>query len=115
MKPNGALVPLGGGDPILLNGDRILIGRHPSCTVCLPCHDVSRRHCELTLEGNSWYITDLGSKNGIRVNGVRLVRKLVAPKDKISIGAHHFLMVYLAPGVPERRPRAEVGEVNWVG
>ena len=115
MKPNGALVPLGGGKPILLTGDRITIGRDPSCTVLLPCPRVSRWHCELTLEGGHWYITDLESKNGVRVNGARLRRKVLEEKDKVSIGTHHFIMVYLASRVPAGGGQGEAEEVPWAG
>jgi hypothetical protein len=51
--------------------DRLVIGRSPDCDVALTeDKEVSRRHCELTLEGSHIRIADLGSRNGTMVNGV---------------------------------------------
>ena len=115
MGPNGALVSLQGAPPILLVTDRVTIGRDPRCTVCLDFQDVSRKHCELTREDGWWYITDLDSKNGIKVNGVRLKRKLLAPKDAISIGTHRFIIAYIAPTSASRRGRVGEDELVWEG
>jgi len=51
--------------------DRLVIGRAADCDVALTeDKEVSRNHCELTLEEEMIHITDLGSKNGTLVNGV---------------------------------------------
>src|SRR5262245_54645439 len=51
-----------------------LIGRDAGCAVCLPGNDVSRRHAVLrkAAAGGAMTIADLGSRNGVRVDG-RLV------------------------------------------
>ena len=46
-----------------------VIGRHPSCTVRLEDAFVSTEHAQLTWEQGRWWITDLKSTNGTRVNG----------------------------------------------
>ena len=45
------------------------IGRSRECDIVLADTNVSRRHAELRPLGDGWTITDLGSTNGVRVNG----------------------------------------------
>jgi len=65
----------------------IVIGRAPECD-CVLAHDsVSRRHARIrhTTE-NRWLIEDLGSKNGIRVNGSRVADAELAASQWLAIG-----------------------------
>jgi predicted component of type VI protein secretion system len=48
------------------------IGRSRECDIVLSDSNVSRRHAELRPAGDGWTITDLGSTNGVRVNGREL-------------------------------------------
>jgi pSer/pThr/pTyr-binding forkhead associated (FHA) protein len=51
--------------------DRLVIGRAANCDIALTeDKEVSRNHCELTIEDEVIRIADLGSKNGTLVNGV---------------------------------------------
>lgn len=74
--------------PLPLEGVRTL-GRDPSADIHLGSRSVSRFHARLCLTPASASITDLESRNGTRVNGIRLpareVRQLV-PGDIISVG-----------------------------
>jgi pSer/pThr/pTyr-binding forkhead associated (FHA) protein len=45
------------------------IGRSRECDIVLADSNVSRRHAEVRPAGDGWTITDLGSTNGVRVNG----------------------------------------------
>jgi hypothetical protein len=45
------------------------IGRSRECDIVLGDSNVSRRHAELRPSADGWTITDLGSTNGVRVNG----------------------------------------------
>jgi len=54
-----------------LNGGSVTIGRE-SEAVPLSDRTISRRHAEIRLEDEAWYIEDLKSANGTYVNGVRL-------------------------------------------
>ena len=49
------------------------VGRHPESFLCLPEHHVSRRHARLRRRGNTFVIEDLGSSNGVIVQGKRLL------------------------------------------
>jgi pSer/pThr/pTyr-binding forkhead associated (FHA) protein len=49
-----------------------VVGRFADCDLPIPDASISRRHARLTVTGRNVTIEDLGSKNGTRVNGVRL-------------------------------------------
>ena len=90
----GELAPLGGGDSIPLLKKSLLVGRRESCDVVLRFSNVSAHHCQLTLSGGYWYVRDLQSRNGVKVNGVRVQEKRVDPGDILSIAKHKYEMVY---------------------
>ncbi|MCA9061067.1 MAG: FHA domain-containing protein, partial [Planctomycetaceae bacterium] len=81
----GELNPIGGGDPIPLLSPRLLVGRRSSCDICLPFPNVSSHHCELELKEGYWHIRDLGSSNGIKVNGERCTTRCLYPGDEVQI------------------------------
>ncbi len=63
----------------------ILIGRHPECDVRIDAPEISRRHCCLAVAYDRLVIRDLGSRNGVRVNG-RIVEEVVLRAgDEIAI------------------------------
>jgi adenylate cyclase len=90
----GELVPVGGGDTIPLIRNVLVIGRRESCDIPLHLPNVSGIHCELSNKDGYWYIRDLGSTNGIKINGVRCQQKLLHPGDKITIAKRHWTIEY---------------------
>lgn len=90
----GELVPQGGGDPIPLLKPSLLVGRRESCDVVLRFPNVSSRHCELTLTDGHWYVKDLGSSNGTKVNGTRVGERRLEPGDMLSFAKHTFEVCY---------------------
>lgn len=76
----------GAGGIHLITPQGLTIGRLAINEVCLPDEQVSRQHARVEYWGDSCYITDLGSRNGIRVNGVQITEKALAPGDVITIG-----------------------------
>ncbi|MCS7246258.1 MAG: FHA domain-containing protein [Thermomicrobium sp.] len=91
--PPGHLIVQSPGTTGLRPGTRLplepvtVIGRHPSCTIRLDDSFVSTEHAQLTWEHGRWWIADLKSTNGTRVNG----RPVTAPTglrygDVIEIG-----------------------------
>src|SRR5258707_13179922 len=53
----------------------MVIGRAAEADIVLNHPEISRRHCQLTLETSSWAIEDLGSQRGTIVNSVRIAEK----------------------------------------
>ncbi|MCS7303919.1 MAG: FHA domain-containing protein [Thermoguttaceae bacterium] len=90
----GELIPLGGGDPIPLLKKNLLVGRRESCDIVLRFANVSAHHCQLTVIGGYWYVRDLNSRNGTKVNGVRVTEKRVDPGDILSIAKHRYELRY---------------------
>jgi ubiquinone/menaquinone biosynthesis C-methylase UbiE len=64
--------PDGSVQKVSVPDEGITIGRKPTsygASYCTNSHSVSRQHCKLVRLGDAWYLEDLGSSNGSRVNG----------------------------------------------
>jgi hypothetical protein len=70
----------------VLSGDRVVIGRSRECDVVLSDPNVSRRHAELRRDENGWHAVDLGSTNGVKVNGRRVDQMVLRDGDRITVG-----------------------------
>jgi Protein of unknown function (DUF3662)/FHA domain len=60
------------GRATVLGPEGGVIGRSRDCDVQLQDQNVSRHHAEVRPSGGSWIVRDLGSTNGIKVNGRRV-------------------------------------------
>jgi len=94
----GELIPCGGGDPIPLLQPKLLIGRRSRCDITLRFPNVSSHHCELELVNGFWSVRDLGSRNGVKVNGVRCHTKWLMPGDVVSVAKHRYELMYAPTG-----------------
>jgi hypothetical protein len=85
-KPRGRGYITIDGKRHLLAGERMTIGRSRECELMVDDPNVSRRHAEVrkTIEG--WMIVDLGSTNGVKVNGRRVRDAVLSPGDEITLG-----------------------------
>ena len=82
-----------GGPPgamFALDHAEVTIGREPSADVFLDDVTVSRRHAELTREGNVFTIRDLGSLNGTFVNKRRIESTVLEDDDEVQIGKYRM-------------------------
>jgi pSer/pThr/pTyr-binding forkhead associated (FHA) protein len=82
------IVPLvkGSFPQIALYRPVLLVGRHPECDVRLDSPKVSRRHCCVAIAYDRVLIRDLGSRNGVRVNGRLLEEATLHSGDELAIG-----------------------------
>jgi hypothetical protein len=79
---------------LLIDGKRLVvgpagvsIGRSRQCDVVLSDPNVSRTHAEIRPRGGSWVVGDLGSTNGVTLNGRRIEGpEVVKPGDQIELG-----------------------------
>jgi hypothetical protein len=84
---------------LVVSGRRLLvpprgaaIGRSRDCDIVLEDSSVSRRHAELRSRGPTWTIEDLGSTNGVRVNGVPIHgAHYLHSGDRIEMGSTEML------------------------
>ena len=82
------LVPLKPGTFPTISVQRpvMLVGRHPECDVRIDLPKISRRHCCLALAYDRVIIRDLGSRNGLRVNGEIVDESRLHHGDTVAIG-----------------------------
>ncbi len=108
----GELVPVGGGDPIPLIREKMLVGRRDSCDIVLKFPNISGKHCEFYLVSGYWFVRDLDSSNGVKVGGKRVKDKRIDPGTLVAIAKHQFTLVYSpenngAMGMPPPDPEDE--------
>jgi serine phosphatase RsbU (regulator of sigma subunit) len=88
-----ALVFISGepGRRVPVGPDGIMIGRQAPADLVLEDSAVSRRHCQLELDGDALSLTDLGSTNGTFVDGQRVTARLVLSDGmRLRIGPHEL-------------------------
>jgi hypothetical protein len=75
----------------VLDGPKATIGRSKDAQCVLRDPNVSRRHAELRrVESGDWEIADLGSTNGVKVNGRRVATSRLRPGDEVTLGTTTF-------------------------
>lgn len=88
-----------------------ILGRDSSATLAVPMDGVSRRHARIVLEGDAYWIQDLGSTNGTFVNGAGIAgekRERLRHLDVITLGREAELLFVLRErkAVAEQKRRA---------
>jgi serine/threonine-protein kinase len=87
------------------------VGRGPENDLRFDAGDLSGRHCQLSYDGLNWWIIDLGSKNGVRVNGNPAKEQILRPGDRVKLAQSvSFRIDYDSPwGRRRKRRRIMVG------
>lgn len=87
------LLPLDQGKKIVLEKAIVFIGRHPECDILLTqSRKISRKHCCIAQVNDAIMIRDLGSMNGVHVNGKRVEREVrLKIDDEVMIGDCRFV------------------------
>jgi FhaA, N-terminal domain/FHA domain len=65
----------------------VVLGRSRDCDIRLSDPNVSRHHAEIRQEGATYWIVDLGSTNGLEVNGRRVKRAKLEDSDRVTLGS----------------------------
>jgi pSer/pThr/pTyr-binding forkhead associated (FHA) protein len=73
------------GPDITLDRAMVVVGRDPNCDAQLRSLRVSRHHCCMARENDQVVVRDLGSTNGIRINGMPVETGRLRPGDELSI------------------------------
>lgn len=104
---------------VLLDRDRLTIGRLETNDIVLPYHHISRRHAEIRQVGDTWWISDLGSTNGMRVHGRLVSRHPLRLDEPVDLAPG--IVMHLVAGAPAfdaagqatmRMPSADPGAAN---
>ncbi len=93
------LMPLDNGKQIILDKTVVFIGRHPDCDVVLSrSKKVSRKHCCIAIVNDSVLVRDLGSLNGIRVNGKPVNKEApLMEGDELTVGDCRYVLKLSEP------------------
>jgi DNA-binding NtrC family response regulator len=84
-----------------LTAGRHVVGRATDADLSVAAAELSRRHFEVTVDAGVITLVDLGSANGLTVNGIRVARAQLVPGAIITAGGVRFLV---APPTAEREP-----------
>jgi ribosome-associated protein YbcJ (S4-like RNA binding protein) len=88
--------------------DEAIIGREKSNNVFINDQRASRQHAKITRESDgSYMLVDLGSRNGIMVNGERVSRRRLVDNDRILIG--QTSLIYTAEDIADSLEPAHSG------
>ena len=101
------LLSLADGPSILIDKPILLFGRHEECDVQLNSKKVSRRHCVVAQVSDYLLIRDLGSTNGVRINGQRVAEGKLRPGDELQIGNFKYQVCGDPLGRSAEQPSAE--------
>ena len=88
-----------------LEGEVTTVGRHPESDVVLTCPSSSGRHAVIKAADGGFYVNDLDSSNGTRVNGAEIEEALLKDGDRVGFG--DVQAVFYAgdpPAVLEEKP-----------
>ena len=69
-----------------LDSDVITLGRHPDSHVVLPSISVSSHHATIKRRNGEFYLQDLGTTNGTKLNGVEVEEAKLANGDQVTLG-----------------------------
>jgi pSer/pThr/pTyr-binding forkhead associated (FHA) protein len=95
------------GTEILLDGEQMIIGRGPGVGIRVDDPEVSRQHACLEFHGSGYRLRDLGSTNGVRLDGTPIQVAELHPGDRFEVGGHAFQYV-----VVETEPEPEVYDLS---
>ena len=84
------LLSLTDGPSVLIDKPILLFGRHQECDVQLNSKKVSRRHCVVAQVNKYLVVRDLGSTNGVRINGQRVTEGKLLPGDELMVGNFRY-------------------------
>ena len=97
------LVGLTEGFKIIVDKPILLLGRDSECDIQFDSRKISRRHCCVAQVGDQLLVRDLGSTNGIRINGIRVVEGYLKEGDELTVGNHRYIVRWDSlPSAPAR-------------
>ena len=81
------------GQVIPIVGERFIIGRADDCHLKPRSELISRYHCEIFLKEGVVFVRDMGSKNGVLLNGIQITEtNELKNSDKLTVGPLEFFV-----------------------
>jgi adenylate cyclase len=112
--PAFRLVPVGEGDPIELGEGRPrVVGRLQTSDVPIFDVSISREHAELALLADGVRVRDLGSTNGVFINGARVHDHVAVVGDLVTLGSVHFRVQRAAVGDENAGTTVDLGTARY--
>jgi pSer/pThr/pTyr-binding forkhead associated (FHA) protein len=96
-------------------GPKTTIGRGSECNLKIASGEISRRHCQLTVDDNKVFVCDLGSSNGTYLNGKSIPANQdieLTPGSRLTIGPLKCVVQFKSPSaavVPPAEPAVLAG------
>jgi pSer/pThr/pTyr-binding forkhead associated (FHA) protein/outer membrane biosynthesis protein TonB len=84
------LAPAGVPAPVMLDRLPMILGRSESADIALAFSSISREHARLFVEDEKLFIEDMGSSNGVQVNGEKHRKSELAAGDMVQLGVVEF-------------------------
>ena len=106
------LFPADGSAPVELTRDVVLVGRGEDCALREDHKSVSKRHCVLVRTDGLVLLRDLGSGNGTKLNGEKVLERLLQDGDEIAIGKTKLRFVDELAQYQKAREEAEKKELE---
>jgi transcriptional regulator with PAS, ATPase and Fis domain len=98
-----------------LSDERILLGRDDDCQVKLPSKETSRHHAEIRRDGPLSILKDLGSRNGIFVNGEQVQESPISPGQILRLGEWIGVAILVSPDAVDPDPVFDLLAANLAG
>lgn len=123
------IAPAGVPGPMVIERLPLVLGRSEASDISLPFSSISREHARIFAEDDELFIEDLGSSNGVLLNGNRVRKGRLTPGDLITLGVvearlarrgdETIVMATDIPGLERRSPvplvLAAVGVLALIG
>ena len=90
------------------DAELVTIGRHPDSVVNLQNPSVSSHHATIKRRDKGYFVQDLGSSNGTRLNGADIEEALLSDGDRISFGDVQAVFYAGDPPAAEVKPEPKV-------
>lgn len=102
------------GKTLTLTSDVVIIGRDPQANIRVNSNEVSRKHCEIRVQGDRLIVKDLGSRNGTFINGDIIFSETeLKPGQTLHVGTMVFELQGRKPSSsPARLPKLPPGRVS---
>jgi adenylate cyclase len=101
----------GTGTEIEVSRSHFVIGRGKDADFMISDPSMSRKHAEVIIENLQFTINDLGSANGIRLNGMRVSSKTLQDGDEIILGSSE--LIFISPNVSDAKTEVDNSAIQF--